>query len=89
MRILPAVYSMRTPAPTSCRLRNILQQFRNAAAQLWQGNLTGAVAHVVNVGYEGIRFTDTNFNRTYIGIQPAETNGVPVSGWGVYLVDTG
>ena len=70
------------PAP------NILQQFRNAAAQLWQGNLTGAVAHVVNVGYEGIRFTDTNFNRTYIGIQPAETNGVPVSGWGVYLVDT-
>ena len=70
------------PAP------NILQQFRNASAELWSGNLTGAVAHVVNVGYEGMKFTDTNFNRTYLGLRPAETNGVPVSGWGIYLVDT-
>lgn len=70
------------PAP------NVLQQFRNAAAELWTGNLDGAVAHVANVGYEGVIFRDTNYNRTYFGLQPAETNGVPISGWGIYFVDT-
>jgi len=69
-----------------------LTAFYNLASNLWTGNFRGTSATALDsdaasLGYEYVRFADTDTGNTYYGLREKLVNGATPRGWGSYFVN--
>src|SRR5882757_1782482 len=74
--------------PTTAQLNS----FSTLAANLWSGNFRGAGStsldtDAATLGYEYVRFTDTDTGNIFYGLREKLVSGVTPKGWGSYYVN--